>query len=57
MINLTVGTVCYMHVRGGTNVEKVYERGVIAYFGERYVIFINENGKEYCRRKSTVEFK
>ncbi len=44
-------------VRGGTNTPEQYEPVLKVFSGQKFSVFINENGKEYVRKNSKVKFR
>ncbi len=44
-------------VRGGTNTSEQYEPALKVFSGQKFSVFINENGKEYVRKNSKVKFR
>lgn len=52
-----VGGECLCHIRGGQTCDKIYKKGVISFIGTKYIVFTDENGREYPRRKNKVDIK
>ena len=44
-------------VRGGVNTSEQYEPALKVFSGQKFSVFINENGKEYVRKNSKVKFR
>ena len=44
-------------VRGGVNTSEQYEPVLKVFSGQKFSVFINENGKEYVRKNSKVKFR
>lgn len=44
-------------VRGGTNCEPVWQRCKILFEGEKFIVVVNENGREFSRRKAKIQMR
>lgn len=52
-----VGEECQIHIRGGENIEKQFIDVTIVFYGRRYVVAKDKNGREHSRKIANVELK